>query len=237
MSSSSRIAIMFLFSISIQYCIGQTDSGTTTAGPSATLPAVDSIEEKLVELALKGPEVLQGEHRNKIDEYQLKGAKNNWLNILSVSANYNDQSFKKSVDPTSTYVYPKFFTGITIPLGVLFSRTGVKAAKEQVEISKNIQDQLARNIRAEVLSRYKEYKNLSKLIINQQGVVDDYEAAFTQAKKKFSEGTITIEVHNLASKNYNDEMAKLLNLQLQQDLVKIQIEKMIGTNLDSVIHQ
>jgi outer membrane protein TolC len=228
---------MFLFSISIQYCIGQTASGTTTTGPSTTLPAVDSIEEKLVELALKGPEVLQGEHRNKIDEYQLKGAKNNWLNILSVSANYNDQSFKKSVDPTSTYVYPKFFTGITIPLGVLFSRTGVKAAKEQVEISKNIQDQLARNIRAEVLSRYKEYKNLSKLIINQQGVVDDYEAAFTQAKKKFSEGTITIEVHNLASKNYNDEMAKLLNLQLQQDLVKIQIEKMIGTNLDSVIHQ
>ncbi len=37
-------------------------------------------------------------------------------------------------------------------------------------------------------------------------------------------------------KKFNDEMAKELQLQLQQDLYKLELEAMIGTNLESVIN-
>ena len=193
-----------------------------------------TVEEKLVSLAMMGPLFSETEHLNKINEYQLKGAKNSWLNLLSISANYNDQTFaKQEIGPT--IVYPKFFTGVTIPLGVLFSKTNIKAAKEQVYISKNRQDQLARIIKVEVLSKYNQYKTFNQLIVNQREVVDDYQAAFLQAKQKFSDNLITIELHNTASKNFNDETAKLLNLQLQQSIIQLEIEKLIGVDLELII--
>ena len=207
-------------------------------GANRNSPAADtgyiSIEEKLVSLALDGPMYQAGEHQNKINEYTLKSQKQAWLNLLTISANYNDQTFAKT-NPTNAYVYPKFFTGINIPLGTILSRTGVKSARESVEISKINQEQLARNIRTTVLTRYRKYMNFTELIANQREVVDDYQAAYEQAKTKFSENKITIEVHNTASKNYNDEYAKLLDLQMQQDIIRLELENMIGVSLDSVL--
>src|ERR1700730_5703539 len=100
------------------------------------------VEKKLVELASNGLELVSSEHQNKINEYQLKSARTAWLNLLTISTSYNDQSFAKQ-NTQNTYVYPKFFGGINIPLGTLFSRTSVKAAKEQVEISKINREQLS----------------------------------------------------------------------------------------------
>ncbi|HMR91324.1 MAG TPA: TolC family protein [Chitinophagaceae bacterium] len=199
-------------------------------------PLPDSIiEARLVELAIKSPLYEAAEHQNKVNEYQLKAAKNSWLNLLTISANYNDQTFAKQ-NPQNTYVYPKFFTGINIPLGTIFSRTAVKAAKEQVYISKANQEQLIRSIRADILGKYREYKITGALIRNQQQVVDDYKAGLMQAEQKFTEGQISIEEYNTASKNYNDEAAKHLNLQLEEYLLKLEIEKVIGVPLESIMY-
>jgi len=122
-------------------------------------------------------------------------------------------------------------------LGTLFSRTEIKAAREGIEISKNNQEQLARNIRAEVISKYRQYKNYFALISLQSQAVDDEETAFLQVKEKFRNGAITIELHNIAQKKYNDELTKKLNLQLQQDMIKIDIERLIGTSLENVLKQ
>ena len=194
------------------------------------------IEEKLVELALKGPFYKGAEHQNKINEYQLKGAKNSWLNLLTISTNYNDQTFA-NVNQTAAYIYPKYFFGVTIPLGTLFSRTEIKAAREGIEISKNNQEQLARNIRADVISKYRQYKNYFALISLQSQAVDDEETAFFQIKEKFRNGAINIDIHNIAQKKYNDELKVKLNLQLQQDLLKIDIERLIGMSLENVLKQ
>jgi hypothetical protein len=66
--------------------------------------------------------------------------------------------------------------------------------------------------------------------------VEDYHAALMQAEEKFRASEIAIEVYNAASKNYNEEMSKKLTLQLEQDLVRIDIERIIGTDLKSVTH-
>jgi len=202
---------------------------------SSTAFADSLIEERLVKLALESPTYESALHQNKINEYQLKAAKTSWLNLLTVSGNYNDQTFAKK-DPNNTVVYPKFFTGINIPLGTVFSRTHVKAAREQVEISKNNEKILARTIRAEIISQYKQYKITGVLIRNQQQVVDDYKAGLLQAEKNLGDNKITIEAYNVSSKSYNDEAAKLLNLKLEQELIRLQIEKVIGVSLDTVMY-
>jgi outer membrane protein TolC len=208
------------------------------AGAQSSRPrnAADSaaIEEKLVELALQGPAYKTGEHQNKVYEYQLKSAKNSWLNLLSISTNYNDQSFAKSNTP-GTYVYPKYFFGLTIPLGTIFSRTEVRAAQEGVAIGELSQEQLRRSIRAEVLSKYKQYRAYQELIALQAEMLNDMEVELLQTEEKFKKGTITIDAYNAAQRSINGEKTRMINLELQRDLLELDIEKIIGTDLQSVI--
>lgn len=206
----------------------QVTSGSRSAADSAR------IEEKLVELALQGPAYKTGEHQNKVYEYQLKSAKNSWLNLLSISTNYNDQSFAKSNTP-GTYVYPKYFFGLTIPLGTIFSRTEVRAAQEGVAIGELSQEQLRRSIRAEVLSKYKQYRAYQELIALQAEMLNDMAVELLQTEEKFKKGTVTIDIYNTAQRNINGEKTRMINLELQRDLLELEIEKIIGTDLQSVI--
>jgi outer membrane protein TolC len=193
------------------------------------------IEERLVALALQGPEAKNLEHQNKINEYTLKNAQNQWMNLLAVSLNYNDQSFSKT--PTTSYVYPKYYFGLTIPLGTILSRTQVKSAKESIEMGKNNQEILRRNIREEVLTKYREYRAYSQLISIQSELVNDVQAELAQTEEKFRKGTVTIDTYNAAQKGNSSEMATLINLKLQQEIKKLEIERMIGVKLETVTNR
>jgi outer membrane protein TolC len=194
-----------------------------------------AVETRLVALALASPQYRISDHQNKIAEKQLAASHRAWLNLLSVSTNYNDQTFAKTQG--ATYVYPKYFFGITIPLGLIFSLgPQSKIARESLEMSRNTQEQLARQLKADVLGKYKSYKTLASLISLQNTVVDDEQAAMTQTEKKFKDGIMSIELYNAAYKTYSDDVAKKINLQLQLDLLKLDIEKMIGTRLENVLN-
>jgi len=196
----------------------------------------EMIEEKLVTLALQGPKYEISDHQNKIAEKSLLATKRNWLNLLTISGNYNDQTFAKQ-NPNTAYVYPKFFFGINIPLGLIFGLgPQIKIAREQVAVSHSTQEQLARDIRSDVLSKYHQYKMYSSLIALQNQIVLDEQAALAQTEKRFKDGAITIEIYNIANKSFSDDVAKKLNLQLQQDLIKIQLENIIGTRLETAIN-
>jgi hypothetical protein len=210
-------------------CLAQ----TTTPAVSSGVRSSSNVEEKLVELALKGPLFQGSVHQNKLNEYQLEGAKKAWLNLLTISTNYNDQTFTKNV--VSNIAYPKYFFGLTIPLGTLLSRTEIKTAREGVELSKSNQEQLKRDIRAEVITKYKQYKVQGELITFQNELMNDVAAAVIQSEESFRKGTITIEQFNTAQRSNNDEKARLINMKLEQDLIKVEIERMIGVGLESVI--
>ncbi len=124
----------------------QTSKSRVRQGSGST-DSIARIEQKLVDLALNGPLMDASLHQSKINEYQLKAAKNTWINILSLSANYNDQSFKKQAGP-NTYIYPKYFFGLTIPLGTILSQTQIKLAREQISFSFDNQEELKRNIKS-----------------------------------------------------------------------------------------
>lgn len=196
--------------------------------------AVSRIEEQLVALALRGPEATRMEHQNKVYEYQLKSAKNSWMNFLTLSVNYNDQTLAQSQNPNAQYVYPKYFFGLNVPLGTFISSKQTKIAKESVEIGKASQEELRRKIRADVISKYRQYRSYSELMRLQGELLNDVQAALLQTEDKFRKGTISFDLYNAAQKMKNDEVSRLINLQLEQDLIKIEIERMIGTSLESV---
>lgn len=210
-----------------------TTNGQTRTSGSRLADTSSAIEEKLVQLAWQGPEIQKITHQTKIDEYQLTAAQNVWMNLLALHMNFNEYNVAKTA--SSTYVYPRYNLGVTVPLGTIFSRTGVKSAKENIEIGKNDLETAKRNIREQVLAAYKQYIAYEQLITMQSELVNDVKTQLAQAEEKFRNGTISMELYNNAQKNNNGEIAALLDLKLQQDLKKLELEKLIGVKLESVI--
>jgi len=221
---------------------------TTPANQSAVQPLLnpravdlsDTVNEnRLVALAMKGPQYDASLHQIKINEYDLRRAKTSWLNLLTISTTYNDQTFAKPVTGTTgqpTYVYPKYYFGVTIPLGIIFSQgTQVNIAREAIANTKDQQEILSRTIKAEVLSKYKEYKHVATLIQMEGELINDVQAVATQAEENFKNGTITVDAYIGAQRAKNEELIKILNLQLQEDQIRIDLERIIGIPLESAL--
>lgn len=190
-----------------------------------------AIEEQLVKLALQGPDFQTAVLQGKVTELQLKAARNSWLNLLTVSANYNDLTFSPA---TQTVLFPRYFFGVTVPLGLIFSRTEVKSAKEAVNINKLTQEDRRRTLRANVLTKYRQYKAFGRLIsLENQGLLD-VEAAVLRSEESFRKGTINIEAYNTSQRTRSDALTRIINLRLQQDIVKLEIERLIGVPLETV---
>jgi outer membrane protein TolC len=195
-----------------------------------------TVENRLVAYALQAPRYDAMGHQINVTKNQLELARRAWFNLLTVSVNYNDQTFAhtQATNTTQAYVYPKYFFGLTVPIGLFFTMgPQIHAARESVMIAEDNRDELARTIKMDVLSKYRTYKNYEALILLQNTIVVDNQAALSQIEQKFRDGTASIDQFNTANRGFSDEKAKLLNLQLAQDLVRLDIERMIGTSLDA----
>ncbi len=195
------------------------------------------VENKLVELALDGPMYKNADHEIIKNKLQVKKARNSWFDLLNISLNYNDQTFSKE-SGNNTFVYPKYFFGLTLPIGMFFSKgADIKTARENVKVNENTKEELRRSIKMDVLSKYRQYKSFSSLIVLQSALSDEQQALFLQAEKLFSEGKVSLEGYSNTSKTYVNQLATIINLELQKDLVRLEIESMIGINLETAILQ
>jgi len=207
--------------------------------PIRSLPIKDTgIEEKLVTLALQNVSYDVLTRQIAIARFKVTQTKNSWFDLLAFNANFNDQSFAhQSATGNITYVYPKFFYGVTIPIGTILSKgVQVRSAKEEVKIAEDNQITAALRIRTDILTKYKSWRLSNSLVLMERQVADDIHAAFLQTEKRFNDGSITIEAYSEASRNYSMEMTRLLTYQLDADTKKLAIEEVIGVRLESVLN-
>ena len=207
--------------------------------PIRSLPIKDTgVEERLVTLALQNVAYDAVTRAVTMAHYKVTQMKNSWFDLLTLNLQFNDQSFKQPATANNvTYVYPKFFYGIVIPIGTILSKgVQVKSAKEEVRISEDNQILAALKIRTDILSKYKSWRVANSVVLMERQVTDDIHAAFLQIEKRFNDGSVTIEVYSEASRNYSAQMTRLMNSQLDADIKKLQIEEVIGVRLESVIN-
>ena len=102
-------------------------------------------------------------------------------------------------------------------------------------MGKDKQAELAREIKADVLGKYKQYRLYEDLLRMQTTLINDVLANASQAEENFKKGAITVEAYILTQRSSSEELAKNMNLRLQQDLIKLEIEKLIGVPLESVL--
>jgi outer membrane protein TolC len=212
-----------------------------TKRPIRSLPIKDTgVEEKLVTLALQNVTYDAAQRGVSIAQYKVRQEKNSWFDLLTLNTQFNDQSFKNQNaigNGSVAYVYPKYFYGVTIPIGTILSKgIQVKSAREEVRIAEDHQIEAALTLRTQVLTQYKTWRVSNQMVLLERQVADDIHAAFLQVEKRFNDGTVTIEVYSEASRNYSLEMTRLLNAQLSADIQKLALEQIIGVRLESVIN-
>jgi outer membrane protein TolC len=226
--------VLFLSASSMAF--SQTNGAAPAKRNSPRSGVPDStIEDKLVARALAGPAYDRTVHTNNINDLQVKKTKTSYLNLLTVSTGY---TFHNTVsNSTNQYLAPGLNVGVTIPIGIFVTkRIDVKIAKETRAMNRDQQEILVRQIKGDILSKYKSYQTLQQLLVIENRIIVDQQATFLQIEKKFKDGRINIEEYNSAAKSYNEELANKLKMQLSLDQSILEIEEVIGVPLESVLH-
>jgi outer membrane protein TolC len=195
------------------------------------------VEAKLIGIAMTRPSYDITLHQEYIARHELSKARNSWLNLLSITLDYNQFDFQPSANNTA-YVYPKYFFGLTIPLGYIFSRgSEIKTAKENQVIARDTRAEAARTIVASVKTKYRTYLNYQSMLAVQNIVVNDEQAVFLQVEKNFRDGKATIDSYNSASKVFNSAILQQLQYKLLSDQTKVDLEHDLGMTLEEAIKQ
>lgn len=201
---------------------------------------VMTIRERLVQLALQNPNYEIADRQIAIANYQLKKAKNSILGKTSLNLNGNEYTFKLKSIPgdNNNLLFPLFNLGVSVPFDIFSSRKNeIGVAKETLSMAEAAKNQRFREIKAEILSKYEDYLMYKQKLEYESQIAQDAEAIFLQAEKDFSDGIIKQEDYNKAYKDRTEEKTKLAEIVRNFNVIKIEIEKMIGIPLDEVLQQ
>jgi outer membrane protein TolC len=200
------------------------------------------IRERLVQLALQNPTYEVADRNVSIAEFQIKKAKGNWLSTVAAQGNLNEFAFKGStVGPggvvynPSTY-YPKYNFGVSIPFNLISERKNdVKIARENLSIAQAQKNQRFREIKMQVLSKYEDYLLVQQRLDFQSQVTQDARTAYLAAEKDFQEGAIKQDDYNKSYRGYTDEKVRQFEYQHDFNIIKLELEAMIGISMDDLL--
>jgi outer membrane protein TolC len=198
---------------------------------------ISDIREKLVRLALQNPAYEMVDHANTAASYQIKIAKAGYLGLFSAQGNLNEFTISppKVNNGAYPYYYPKYNLALNVPFDI-FTRTpnNVKIARENYYITTAAKNQKFREIKADVLTKYENYL-LAKQLVELQGRITQGEyATLKRAESDFAENLIKLDDVERAQKSFIIEQVKSLTLQKDLNLSKIEIEKVIGVEIEDV---
>ncbi|MRG44350.1 hypothetical protein GFS24_04455 [Chitinophaga sp. SYP-B3965] len=198
-------------------------------------------KEKLVELALKHPDMQQYADKKLINKYELNSTGAQWLNHFSAAGNLNEFTIKGNSSGTQNNTfYPRYNFGVLLPIGNLIKiPNDVKRVRTERKVLEKQEASDALSIKATVLQLYEEYAANKQLFELHMPLVEDALLNYTQAEEKFRAGdeTVSIELYKEAYRAYNGEMAKKIQLEKELRQSKLKLEEMVGTTLEQVLLQ
>ncbi|MBS1600323.1 MAG: TolC family protein [Bacteroidetes bacterium] len=235
-------ALLVLFSSAVfaqQPQSSQIKRNSTYRLNSDTSKSVD-IRERLVQLALQNPTYEMADHAANAAEYQVRMAKGSWLNIFQAAGNLNEFTINQLTGTgsaaTQNIYFPKYNLGLTIPMDI-FSRqkNTVKIAKENYLIAEAQKNDRFRQIRAEVLTKYEDYLLDKQMLDFQSIVAQDQFTLYKRSEKDFQDGIIKLEEFEKAYKGWVEEQTKKLLYQRNLNVIKLDLERIIGVKLEDVL--
>jgi outer membrane protein TolC len=198
---------------------------------------VNNIREKLVQLAMQNPAYEIVDRTALAASYQVKIAKSAYLGLIAAQGNVNEFTVNppKYNGQSVPFYYPKYNLGVNIPFNIFTTVPNTtKVAQENYYIADAAKREKYLEIKADVLTKYENYLLAKQLVELQGKIVQGEYAAFKRAEGDFAENLIKLEVVEKEQKLYINEQIQYLTLQKDLNLTKIQLEKVIGVNIEEV---
>ncbi len=221
---------LMLMMVAVNQAISQVATDT------AARPGADFIAERLVDLAMKNPQISSSDNLAEQFKYSYRRTRSQWLDNIVLTGNLNEFSINQSgaaADPLKQSTqYPRYNVGVRLPVG-MFINNG-KEAKSMMHKYKSTQDDaqaLRQAIRRQVLTVYEDYKMNTELTALQHEVLQDAKFLFAKTEEKFQKGEITLDVYTTANRLYNSEKVKAVALEHDLNVSIAQLEELIGMNL------
>ena len=215
--------------------------------PAGYKPNVKSsetdIRERLVALALQNPGYEVVDRNVNVADAQLKKAKGAWLNVFFAQGNLNELSLKQESNNNNgglngQVFYPRYNFGINLPFDFFSAKSNdVKVARETLLIAEAQKNERYRRIRREVLSKYEDYlMHKEKLELQTRMTQAEY-TRYKLAEKDFEDNLITAEIFNKAEATYFEQQIRKSELQRNLNVVKLELEEMIGVSFDELVNK
>jgi len=200
---------------------------------------VTDIREKLVQMAMQNPNFEIADRKVGVADYSLKKAKGSWLNVFSAQGNLNELSLKGStstVNGVPVTLFPRYNFSLTLPLDFFSQKSNeVKIARENLYIAEAEKNEHYRLIRKEVLSKYEDYLMFKEKLELQTRITQSEYTEYKLAEKDFEDNLITAAAFKKTEDAYLNQ--QMLSAQATRDfnIVKIELEEMIGVSIDDVL--
>ena len=134
--------------------------------------------------------------------------------------------------------FPRYNFAVNIPFDFFSAKANdVKVARETVLKAEAAKNERYRLIRRQVLTLYEDYlMHKEKLELQIRMTQAEY-TRYKLAEKDFEENTITAEVFNKAEATYFTEQIRKSELQRNLNVVKLELEEMIGVSFDELVNK
>jgi outer membrane protein TolC len=194
------------------------------------------VREKLVQLALQNSDYEIVDRQLNKSVYELEKAKGSWLSPVQVSGNLNEFSIKQHSQVPN--FFPKYNFGVTVPLDLFTTKKNeVKIARENVLISQAQRNQKAREIRAEVLTRYEDYMMYKEKLDIQARITQDQHTIYLTKEKDYQDGIINQEEDNKYYTSYSENRSRISECIRNVNVSKLLLEQMIGIPLEQALNK
>lgn len=193
------------------------------------------IAERLVQLAWQNnPQNSIVKNNVTIAEKQLNQAKVFWLGKIRIAGNVNE--FTLDPENARSEFYPRYNFGLMFTLDDFTNGAAIKKISQAQLL--NAQEEVNSQklaIRGEVLRRYEIYKlNLEKFKIQNEATEDAY-SNYLRTEQRFKNGEIDMVEFNRSTSLYNSEKINKLTVESELSISKINLEELIGVDLDEVM--
>ena len=196
---------------------------------------VDDFSERLVQLAWKNHPANKMVIRDReIAQISLTQQKWSWLNQISATGNLNE--FTVNPDPGNNILFPRYNFGVSVPLGIFLNTpTNTKIARNELEKADLAIKQQKLILRNQVLKAYQNYLMYEQIYRLKSDLTEDEYANFLTVEEKFQDGSVSLEDYKMASKVYVSEMEAQIMAKNQLENAKLEIELLIGINLEEIL--
>ena len=218
-------------------CMGITTGAQTVDLTTPANEREDSlIRANLISLALENPSAKAADYRVASAQYTLKSVKSTWLDAIAITGNINE--FVVNNSPNSNF-FPKYNLGISLPFSIFGKNSNLKkAANEQVNVNKALNEEERRRLIKEVLSRYETYKEKKDILELQKRITSDLEGAYKKVKQDYVDGVITdLDEVNKQFHAYIQQQIQERASKREYNVAVVDMEEIIGVPFSSVLQK